>query len=64
MNTHVSKEEYDIAVTNLTRNIELFQKDLENGVLTNKFFKRKDISEHKKAVLQDLNNRLIINEIK
>lgn len=51
-----NKSRYEDRIHEILRNIELKKGDIDSkGLLTDKFFKREDISEMKKEVLSKIN---------
>ena len=50
-------DQYRDQIDNSLRNIELKVEDIEDGLLTDTFFNREDISDIKKEILQLLTNK-------
>ena len=50
-------EQYTDQINNSLRNIELKVEDIEDGLLTDTFFNREDVSDIKKEILQLLTNK-------
>ena len=50
-------EQYTDQINNSLRNIELKNEDIEDGLLTDTFFNREDVSDIKKEILQLLTNK-------
>ena len=57
------KEEYTKALNEVIRNITLHNEDIEDGIITNHFFMRDDISVVKKDEVHLLNTRLYRDSI-
>ena len=53
------KKTYSKEIYSILRNISLNSGDIENDILTNKFFERKDIAEEKLIILNKLTNQII-----
>ena len=50
-------EQYTDQINNSLKNIELKNEDIEDGLLTDTFFNREDVSDIKKEILQLLTNK-------